>query len=136
MLCYHEENWLKECPVEFKPHLYLLQSLESALLFRECMSFKDQNLKFKVKHEKLGSFFTAWKVSKYGVFPGPYFPVFELNTEIYGPEKPPYLDTSHPVFFLDVKFVVNVITFFTSISEKPILSRVFLNYRMLQYLYH
>ena len=26
----------------------------------------------------------AWKVSKYGVFSGPYFPVFGLNTEIYG----------------------------------------------------
>ena len=43
---------------------------------------------------------TAWKVSKYGVFSGPYFPAFRLNTEIYGvdegkygPEKTPYLDT-------------------------------------------
>ena len=27
---------------------------------------------------------TAWKVSKYRVFSGPYFPVFGLNTEIYG----------------------------------------------------
>ena len=26
---------------------------------------------------------TAWKVSKYGVFSGPYFPAFDLNTEIY-----------------------------------------------------
>ena len=26
---------------------------------------------------------TLWKVSKYGVFSGPYFPVFGLNTEIY-----------------------------------------------------
>ena len=26
----------------------------------------------------------AWKVSKYGVFSGPYPPVFGLNTEIYG----------------------------------------------------
>ena len=26
----------------------------------------------------------AWKVSKYGVFSGPYFPVVGLNTEIYG----------------------------------------------------
>ena len=26
---------------------------------------------------------TAWKVSKYGVISGPYFPVFGLNTEIY-----------------------------------------------------
>ena len=27
---------------------------------------------------------TVWKVSKYGVFSGPYFPVFGLNTEIHG----------------------------------------------------
>ena len=26
---------------------------------------------------------TTWKVSKYGVFSGPYFPAFGLNTEIY-----------------------------------------------------
>ena len=52
---------------------------------------------------------TAWKVSKYGVFSGPYFPVFGLNREIYGvnlriqsqytgkygPEKTPYLDAFH-----------------------------------------
>ena len=43
-------------------------------------------------------------MSKYGVFPGPYFPVFGLNTEIfspnigkYGPEKTPSLDTFHAV---------------------------------------
>ena len=58
---------------------------------------------------------TAWKVSKYGDFSGPYFSVFRLNTEIYsvnlriqseyrkisvfspntgkyGSEKTPYLD--------------------------------------------
>ena len=34
---------------------------------------------------------TAWKVSKYGVVSGPYFPAF-------GPEKTPYLDTFHTVF--------------------------------------
>ena len=33
---------------------------------------------------------TASKVSKYGVFSDPYFPVFEL-------EKTPYLDTFHTV---------------------------------------
>ena len=37
--------------------------------------------------------FTAWKVSKYGVISGPYFPVFGLNTGKYGPELTPYLDT-------------------------------------------
>ena len=29
------------------------------------------------------SLITLWKVSKYGVFSGLYFPVFELNTDIY-----------------------------------------------------
>ena len=28
--------------------------------------------------------YTVWKVSKYGVFSGPYFPTFGLNTERYG----------------------------------------------------
>ena len=38
--------------------------------------------------------YTARKVSKYGVFSGPYFPVFGLNTGKYGPEKAPYLEGS------------------------------------------
>ena len=55
--------------------------------------------------------FTARKVSKYGVISGPYFPIFGLNTEIYGvfpriqpyyrkirPEITPYLATFHVVF--------------------------------------
>ena len=50
---------------------------------------------------------TAWKLSKYGVFSGPCFPAFRLNTPYlsvfspnagkYGPEKIPYLDTFHTV---------------------------------------
>ena len=43
--------------------------------------------------------FIAWKVSKYGVFSGLYFPVFGLNTGNYGPEKTPHLDTFHAVIF-------------------------------------
>ena len=39
---------------------------------------------------------TVWKVSKYGVFPGPFFPIFELNTK-HGPEKTTYLDSFHAV---------------------------------------
>ena len=38
--------------------------------------------------------YIAQKVSKYGVFSGPYFPVFGLNTGKYGPEKTPYLEGS------------------------------------------
>ena len=37
--------------------------------------------------------YTAWKVSKYGVFSGP-------NAGKYGPEKTPYLGTFHAVFCL------------------------------------
>ena len=40
---------------------------------------------------------TKWKVSKYGVFSGPYFPVFRPNIGKYGPGKTPYLDTFHAV---------------------------------------
>ena len=39
--------------------------------------------------------YTAWKVSKYGVISGPYFPVFSPNTGKYGPEITPYFDTFH-----------------------------------------
>ena len=44
--------------------------------------------------------FTAWKVSKYGVFSGLYFPLFSVlspNTGKYGLEKTPYFDTFHAV---------------------------------------
>ena len=39
--------------------------------------------------------FTAWKFSKYGIFSAPYFPVFGLNTEKYGPGKMLYMDIFH-----------------------------------------
>ena len=48
---------------------------------------------------------TAWKVSKYGVFSGPYFPVFGLNTGKYGPEKTPYLDTFYTVYMNGIVWV-------------------------------
>ena len=39
--------------------------------------------------------YTAWRVSKYGVISGPYFPVLGLNTAKYGLEITPYLDNFH-----------------------------------------
>ena len=52
---------------------------------------------------------TAWKVSKYRVISGSYFPEFGLNTQRYlsvfspharkyGPQKTPYLDTFHALY--------------------------------------
>ena len=47
---------------------------------------------------KVGERYIARKVSKYGVFSGPYFPpVFGLNTRKYEPEETPYLDKFHGV---------------------------------------
>ena len=43
--------------------------------------------------------FTAWKVSKYLVISGPYFPVFSPNRGKYGPEITPYLDSFHAVIY-------------------------------------
>ena len=45
----------------------------------------------------MGDGHTAWKVSKYGVISGLYFPLFRPNTGKYGPEITPYLDTCHAV---------------------------------------
>ena len=42
--------------------------------------------------------YTAWKVSKYGVFSGQYFPAF-------GPEKTPYLDTLHAMIKKTLFFI-------------------------------
>ena len=36
----------------------------------------------ELKSNTLAYYFTVWKVFKYGVFSGPYFPVFGLNKEI------------------------------------------------------
>ena len=48
--------------------------------------------------------YTAWKVSKYGVFSGPYFPVFGLNTDFYysGQNKTQYLVTFHAVIAIHI----------------------------------
>ena len=95
-LCHSEENWLKECPIEFKPHFYrryvdgffiCFESTESAHSFREYMLSKDQNIHIRVKHKELAS-----------------------------------------LSFLRCRIVVKVINFAISISKKPTLNRVFLNY--------
>ena len=64
----------------------------------------------KVQKNEITQYNTAWKVSKYGVISGLYFPAFGLNAERYfaplrvqpecgkyGPEITRYLDTFHVV---------------------------------------
>ena len=45
-------------------------------------------------------FSTAWKVSKYVVIFGPYFPVFGLNTGKYKPGISTYLDTFYAMEYI------------------------------------
>ena len=60
---------------------------------------------------------TTKKVSKYGVFSGPYFPVFGRNTGKYGPEKTPYLDTFYAELRETIFFFFYVVVHFL-ISQK------------------
>ena len=52
---------------------------------------------------------TAWKVSKYGVISGRYFPVFSPNAGKYGPEITPYLNTFHAVRIISTSVVATLI---------------------------
>ena len=63
-LSHHKENWLNECPIEFKPSFYrkyvddifvLFESPESAHSFRRYMSCKHQSISFTVEQENIGS---------------------------------------------------------------------------------
>ena len=54
----------------------------------------------------------AWKVSKYDVISGPYFPVFSPSTGKYGSEITPFLDTFH--ILLMFESVVKYSNFFNS----------------------
>ena len=56
----------------------------------------------------------VWKVSKYGVFSGPYFPVFSPYAGKYGSEKTAYLNTFHVVgWFFNYKKLVAVLPIVT-----------------------
>ena len=59
-------------------------------LFQNMLSLIQKNLKFWSEYYRFSDFLkeiTTWKVSKYGVFSSPYFPVFRQNIGKYGPEK-------------------------------------------------
>ena len=68
-------------------------------------SILEKILKFKIEY--VSTFLcsegvTVWKVSTYGVFSGPYFPVLGLNTVKYGPKKTPYLNTFYILAVLKI----------------------------------
>ena len=80
------------CLTLFKLVYYLARkTLKSNSLFRTFVCFFRKRHhtaphlnKFEIRtFGKISNLPFTWKVSKYGVFSGPYFPVFRLNTEIY-----------------------------------------------------
>ena len=55
---------------------------------------------FQKKNERkdFSKLYTAWKVSKYGVFSGPFFPAFDLNTVLYSVRIQENMDKKTSVF--------------------------------------
>ena len=93
---------------------------------------------------------TAWKVPKYGVFSGPFFPAFGLNTERYGVSlriqsecgeiwirKAPNTNTFYVVFMVESQSMLphelrmiilgnkNIPTNISKLSEKAAYSQFF-----------
>ena len=83
------------------------------------------------------NFDSVWKVPKYWIFPGLYFPIFRLNTEIYTvicvfspntgkyrPEKNLYLDTFHAVrvtlYLLIIRLYLPIISVIFSLDGCPV----------------
>ena len=70
---------------------------------------------------------SSWKVFKYRVCSGPYFPIFGQNTRKYGPEKTPYLDSFHtviPNWYMYLFFFIRFFTF-CSLSITFLIHRFF-----------
>ena len=76
---------------------------------------------------------TVWKVSKYSVFSGPYFPIFGLNTEVYGVYTYmclPILLGNHRMKEISyILYNISVFAFFSCILSTKFLTR----YRTLQF---
>ena len=62
----------------------------------------------------IGFLYTAWKVSKYGIFSGPYFLAFGVSLRIKsecGKYGPAYLDTFHAVVAFKTSSVTGTVAF-------------------------
>ena len=70
-----------------------------------------------VKSVQIRSYFWSvfsWMRREYGDIS--YLSVFTPNTEKYGPEITPYLDTFHPVHIFKIAFTSNKIFFFSQVN--------------------
>ena len=72
----------------FKPIYHILLQVNKRMKKKE-RSYSKKSLSSRGEYlnkilEVISGVVTAWNVSKYGVIFGPYFPLFGMNTEIYG----------------------------------------------------
>ena len=75
-LAYHEEKWLNDCPVQFKPQYYrryvddvflMFESRSQVLKFLRYMNSRHRNIKFTVEEEENGSLpFLDIKITRNG----------------------------------------------------------------------
>ena len=90
--CYHQKwpyyhlfSWLIHCKFFFQVQLTYLLFWFSGVLLTTAIALwcaiKEVRYNFRITKGRKAP--TAWKVSKYRVFSGPYFPAFGLNTERY-----------------------------------------------------
>ena len=70
-------SWLLKCTVFFASLIKVFSHIGTNFLHMSWQSYYDA-----IQFVSLLN--TAWKESKYGVLPGPYFHAFGLNTERYG----------------------------------------------------
>ena len=123
-VCQSSKKLLKFCKINSSnslPHLCVKKSRQTnCFYFALCLTYWSLlfsslepamcNCTFCSPKHELSRGHTAWKVSKCRICSGPYFPVFELNTEINGvnlhieseyrkmrTRKTPYLDTFYAV---------------------------------------
>ena len=86
------------------PKYWTSTSRKYPLSFSSLCFFFEIFIKLRSIFDPFKIIYTAWKVSKYEFFSGPYFPEFGLNISVfspnagkYGPEKTLYMDTFHTV---------------------------------------
>ena len=80
-------SWLSKCTMHiYKWNLiiiwtYMQCGVRVFLNFKGPITWDIRHIRFKLA--TYGKRCTAWKMFKYGIFSGPYFPAFGLNTERY-----------------------------------------------------
>ena len=81
-ICFYFNNINKQIK-NAKKGTKLLADISELTLHFQKVTWKQTKIYKPLWRKRLITTFTAWKLSKYGVISGTYFPIFGLNTERY-----------------------------------------------------